>query len=125
MRYLVDRIFTSEEAGCCKPDALFYKAACPTIGCSETNTCMIGDSLDSDNKGAVCVGIRAIMYGPEPLDYKLQVYSTTVPIIYDTPSLLTTFGVMNYPTTPDSPPSASISSSTIQTSTLSQNRSVP
>lgn len=64
VRHLVDRIITSEEVGCCKPDRYIFEFAVNALGASPHSTCMVGDSADTDIKGAVDIGIDAILYSP-------------------------------------------------------------
>lgn len=53
IRHLVDRIFTSEEAGCCKPNRRIFQFAIEALGASPHMMHMVGDSADSDIKGAL------------------------------------------------------------------------
>ncbi|RYP79880.1 hypothetical protein DL769_002713 [Monosporascus sp. CRB-8-3] len=62
IRHLVDRIVTSEEAGYCKPDRRIFEFAIEALDASPQMTYMVGDSLDSDIKGALNAGLNAILY---------------------------------------------------------------
>lgn len=60
--HLVDRIFASEEAGYCKPDPRIFQIALDAFCDSPRTTYMVGDSIDSDIKGAFDAGLSAILY---------------------------------------------------------------
>ncbi|KAL6837385.1 HAD-like domain-containing protein [Trichoderma camerunense] len=52
MQHLIDRIITSEEARYRKPDRRIFQYAIEKLDASLDTACMIGDSVDSDIKGA-------------------------------------------------------------------------
>ncbi|EHK18568.1 uncharacterized protein TRIVIDRAFT_50980, partial [Trichoderma virens Gv29-8] len=60
--HLIDRIITSEETGYRKPDCRIFQYAIEQLGASLDTTWMIGDSADSDIKGALDAQLAAIMY---------------------------------------------------------------
>ncbi|KAM0414557.1 hypothetical protein ACHAPT_013600 [Fusarium lateritium] len=62
--YLVDRLITSEEVGYRKPDSRIFQYAIRQLGASPHTTCMVGDSIDSDIKGALDAHLAAILYCP-------------------------------------------------------------
>jgi putative hydrolase of the HAD superfamily len=64
IHHLVDRIFTSEQAGCCKPNRGIFKFALGALGASPTMTYMVGDSVDADINDALGAGMNAILYSP-------------------------------------------------------------
>lgn len=79
IRHLVDRIVTSEEAGCCKPDSRIFRFAIDTIakGAVSPMVYMIGDSADSDIKGALDAGLNAILYSPLAQMSRLSLYGSS------------------------------------------------
>jgi len=62
--HLVNRIFTSEEVGCCKPDRGIFDFAVAEFGVSPQMIHMVGDSVDEDIKGALEAGLSTIQYLP-------------------------------------------------------------
>jgi putative hydrolase of the HAD superfamily len=66
--HLIERIITSEEAGYCKPDPRIFQYAIEQLGASLHTTYMVGDSADSDIKGALDTQLAAIMYSPTAQD---------------------------------------------------------
>ncbi|KAL8714662.1 MAG: hypothetical protein Q9220_001611 [cf. Caloplaca sp. 1 TL-2023] len=61
IRHLVDRIFTSEEAGYCKPERRLFQFAIQAFGVSPDAVHMVGDSVDSDIAGALETGLSPIL----------------------------------------------------------------
>ncbi|UKZ78571.1 hypothetical protein TrVFT333_006317 [Trichoderma virens FT-333] len=64
--HLIDLIITSEETGYRKPDRGIFQYAIEQLGASLDTTCMIGDSVDSDIKGALDAQLAAIIHRFEP-----------------------------------------------------------
>ncbi|TQN66542.1 Glyceraldehyde 3-phosphate phosphatase [Colletotrichum shisoi] len=81
VRHLVDNIITSEEAGCCKPDRRLFHLAIEALGATLQNSCMIGDSVDSDIRGGLECGIETILYSPVATDSKRVLFGTPVSVI--------------------------------------------
>jgi HAD superfamily hydrolase (TIGR01549 family) len=81
VHHLVDRILTSEEAGCCKPDRQIFQLAISTLGADPSTAVMVGDSVVTDVKGVLDVGIRAVLYSPVTYERVRIVSSNTVPVI--------------------------------------------
>ncbi|KAF6818783.1 had-superfamily subfamily variant 1 [Colletotrichum plurivorum] len=93
VHHLVDKIITSEEAGCCKPDKRVFKMAIKALGASPENTYMVGDNPEADIKGGLDAGLRAILYSPdsEDEDKERELFGMTVPVLhsmYDLPGHL-------------------------------------
>jgi HAD superfamily hydrolase (TIGR01549 family) len=95
IRHLVDRIFTSEEAGCCKPDYRIFQFAIEALGASPTMTYMVGDSVDSDIKGALNAGLSAILYSPMGQESKRLLFGEEVPVIRHIGQLNENLGITN------------------------------
>ncbi|KAF4445801.1 had-superfamily subfamily variant 1 [Fusarium austroafricanum] len=78
--HLTDRIITSEEAGCRKPDPRIFQYATQDIH-APSNTYMIGDSIDSDIMGALNAQLSPILYDPRA-KYSQQLLSgRQIPVI--------------------------------------------
>lgn len=61
----IDFIVSSEEVGVEKPnERLFYRCA-QKAACKPCECLMIGDSLEKDVKGAMNIGMKALLYCPE------------------------------------------------------------
>ncbi|KAF6814667.1 had-superfamily subfamily variant 1 [Colletotrichum sojae] len=89
--HLVDKIITSEEAGCCKPDKRVFDMAMEALGASPENTYMVGDNAEADVKGGLDAGLEAILYSPGSEDKERELFGTTVPVLdtmYDLTRLL-------------------------------------
>ncbi|KAL7908554.1 HAD-like domain-containing protein [Trichoderma velutinum] len=81
IQLLIDCIITSEEAGYRKPDRRIFQYAIERLGASLDTTCMIGDSADSDIKGALDAQLAAIMYDPTAQNSQKLLFGKQIPII--------------------------------------------
>ncbi|KAF5002355.1 hypothetical protein FGRMN_366 [Fusarium graminum] len=93
--HLCERIITSEEAGHRKPDPRVFQYAIEQLGASFHTTHMIGDSVDSDVKGALDAQLLPIVYSPQSLDSEQIVFGQKIPIIRHMEQLLGHFGISN------------------------------
>ena len=57
-----ERMYTSEEAGCLKPNRAFFEHALKDSGANASRTLMVGDNYRSDYLGAKNAGIHAIHF---------------------------------------------------------------
>jgi FMN hydrolase / 5-amino-6-(5-phospho-D-ribitylamino)uracil phosphatase len=60
MRALIDALVTSRDFGKAKPDPAIFAEGARRLGVPLTDTCMVGDRLDTDVAGALNAGIPAI-----------------------------------------------------------------
>jgi HAD superfamily hydrolase (TIGR01509 family) len=60
MTDLVDSLVTSRDFGRAKPDPAIYVEGARRLGVPLSQTCMVGDRLDTDIAGAISCGIPAI-----------------------------------------------------------------
>ncbi|KAI3556763.1 hypothetical protein CABS01_00824 [Colletotrichum abscissum] len=88
VQHLVDYMITSEEAGCCKPDRGIFRLAIDAFGCCLSETYMVGDSVGSDIRGALDIGINPILFSPISTDSHLTVSGKTIPIIQNMSQLV-------------------------------------
>lgn len=95
--HLVDRIITSEEAGYRKPDPRIFQYAIDQLGASLHTTYMIGDSADSDIKGALDAQLAAIMYSPTAQSSQQLLFGQQIPVIRHMIQLLEYFGITSHP----------------------------
>jgi FMN phosphatase YigB (HAD superfamily) len=95
IRHLVDRIFTSEEAGCSKPNRRIFQFAIEALGASPHMMHMVGDSADSDIKGALDAGLSAILYSPIAQESQRLLFGEEVPVIRHMGQLLEHLGITN------------------------------
>lgn len=58
-------VITSESAGAKKPDPIIYHHAAELTGAQAENSIMIGDHFEADVVGALEVGWKAVLYGPD------------------------------------------------------------
>jgi putative hydrolase of the HAD superfamily len=65
LHHFFDEIITSEEAGAEKPDEKIFKQALDRMGCKAGNSIMIGNKFSEDIKGALNVGMEAILVNSE------------------------------------------------------------
>ncbi|RSL57614.1 hypothetical protein CEP54_008202 [Fusarium duplospermum] len=93
IRRLIDRIITSEEAGYRKPDPRIFQYAMEKLGASPETTFMIGDSVDSDIKGALDAQLPAIMYSPTAQDSERLLFGQQIPVIHHMTQLLQHFDI--------------------------------
>src|SRR5579862_8638622 len=95
IRHLIDRIFTSEEAGCYKPDRRIFQFAIEALGASPHMIHMVGDSVDLDIKGALNAGLSAILYSPIARESQRPLFGKVVPVIRHMGQLLEHLGITN------------------------------
>ncbi|KAG4442980.1 hypothetical protein IFR05_001511 [Cadophora sp. M221] len=90
IRHLIDRIFTSEEVGCCKPDRRIFKRAIEGIlhETSPQSVHMVGDSAESDVKGALDADLQAILYSPMSQARQTVLFGEEIPVITHMDQLL-------------------------------------
>ncbi|KAK1621523.1 HAD-like domain-containing protein [Colletotrichum phormii] len=93
VHHFMDYMITSEEAGCCKPDTAIFQLAIEALGCSLEKTYMVGDSVESDIKGAINSGMNVILFSPMATNSHLSVNAKTVPVIQDLSQLTRILGV--------------------------------
>lgn len=105
--HLIDCIFTSEEAGCSKPDRGIFQFAIETLGAgaSPNMTHMVGESADSDIKAAFNAGLNAILYLPIAKESQCLPFSREVPVITHINQILEHLSINN--PGPDSSPISS------------------
>jgi putative hydrolase of the HAD superfamily len=60
MTKLIDSLVTSRDFGRAKPDPAIYVEGARRLGVPLSQTCMVGDRLDTDIAGAISSGIAAI-----------------------------------------------------------------
>ena len=97
IRHLVDRIFTSEEAGCCKPDRRIFQFAIEALDASPDVMLMVGDSANSDVKGALDAGMSAVLYSPVAHESRRLLFGVEVPVIRHMGQLLEHLGHEQHP----------------------------
>ncbi|KAH6954710.1 HAD-like domain-containing protein [Fusarium avenaceum] len=97
IRHLIERIITSEEAGHRKPDPRIFQYAIEQLGASLHTTYMVGDSADSDIKGALDAQMAAIMYSPTARDSQQRLFGQQIPIIRHMAQLPGYFGITSHP----------------------------
>ncbi|KAJ4862675.1 haloacid dehalogenase-like hydrolase domain-containing protein [Trichoderma breve] len=93
IHHLIDRIITSEEAGYRKPDRRIFQYAIEQLGASPDTGCLIGDSADSDIKGALDAQMVAIMYSPTAQNSQKLLFGQQIPIIRHMTQLLGYLGI--------------------------------
>ncbi|POR35134.1 Uncharacterized protein TPAR_04682 [Tolypocladium paradoxum] len=93
--HLVDRIFTSEEAGCCKPDRRLFQFVVERLGACPSQTHMVGDSADSDIRGALDAGLSAILYSPMAQESQSLLFGAQVPVSRRMSQLLEHLSISN------------------------------
>lgn len=91
--HLVDRIFTSEEAGVSKPDIAIFQWAASSMEVSPSDMIMVGDSIESDINGALNAGISPILYCPFTKQDQTLFQGSQVPTIRHMSSLLDVLGI--------------------------------
>ncbi|KAI1872624.1 hypothetical protein JX265_005504 [Neoarthrinium moseri] len=80
LKHLVDGIYSSEEAGCAKPQAQIFRLAMDRLGASPHTTLMVGDSVESDVRGALDVGMDAMLYAPLAQESQRLLFGQEVPV---------------------------------------------
>jgi putative hydrolase of the HAD superfamily len=68
----IDRVFCFANVGYRKPSLEFYISILDAIGALPSQTVMVGDSLETDVRGARAAGLSGIWYNPAGLDYRLK-----------------------------------------------------
>lgn len=82
VRHLMDGIFTSERVGCCKADPrIFQRTIKASEFSSSMHVMMVGDSVDSDIKGALVARLSAILYSPPAQESQHVLFGKKVPPI--------------------------------------------
>jgi len=80
---LVDRLFVSAALGFSKPHPEAFRAPLAALGASQSETVMVGDSLESDVRGALDAGLRAVWLNrrglPVPADLGVPVLAALEP----------------------------------------------
>ena len=92
---LVDRIFTSEEAGCCKPDRRIFQLAIEAFDVSPDMIYIVGDSTKTNVKSAFDAGLSAVLYSPVAQESQRLLYGEQVPVIHHMSQLLEQLGMAN------------------------------
>ncbi|KAH7305486.1 HAD-like domain-containing protein [Stachybotrys elegans] len=83
----VDCVITSEEACYAKPDVRIFQYALQKFDASAETAIMVGDSAESDIKGAIDAHLdRAILYSPVTKEYHQLILGQKIPIVHDMPS---------------------------------------
>ncbi|KAB5576476.1 HAD-like domain-containing protein [Coniochaeta sp. 2T2.1] len=79
---LVERVFTSEEVGVCKPDGSIFRFAVTEMGVEAERTVMVGDSVEADVKRVIDAGLGgAVLYAPGISDALITVCGKEVPVV--------------------------------------------
>ncbi|KAF5264470.1 hypothetical protein FOXYS1_4756 [Fusarium oxysporum] len=89
--HLVDHIITSEEAGYPKPDVRIFQYAMDKL--SSGSAYMVGDSIESDIRGALEAQLTAVLYLPLSRDTVQHLFGQDVPIINHMSHLLIHLGI--------------------------------
>jgi putative hydrolase of the HAD superfamily len=93
--HLVDRLLTSQEAGCAKPDRAIFKLALAALDVPPTHAYMVGDSVDADIRGAVDAGLMPILYAPMRQDARCRLFGRDVPVMRHMSGILDHLGIAN------------------------------
>ncbi|KAK4064079.1 uncharacterized protein Triagg1_9235 [Trichoderma aggressivum f. europaeum] len=93
--HLIDRIITSEETGYRKPDRRIFQYAIKQLNAS-LDTYMIGDSADSDIKGALDAQLAAILYSPTARNTQSLLFGQQIPVIRHLAQLLDYFNIPSH-----------------------------
>ncbi|KAH7362187.1 HAD-like domain-containing protein [Plectosphaerella cucumerina] len=91
--HLVDQIITSEEAGVSKPNMRIFKRAATAMGVDMSSMIMVGDSIESDIRGALDAGISPVLYSPLAEQDETLIQGTQVPTIHHMSHLLNLLGI--------------------------------
>jgi putative hydrolase of the HAD superfamily len=91
--HLVDQIITSEEAGVSKPNTRIFKRAATAMGVDMSSMIMVGDSIESDIRGALDAGISPVLYSPLAEQDETLIPGTQVPTIHHMSHLLNLLGL--------------------------------
>lgn len=71
IRDIFDYIFVSGDYKVGKPDLRFYELILKEVGVSPKDSVMVGDNVRNDCLAALAMGMHAIHFGDEPLNYKM------------------------------------------------------
>jgi putative hydrolase of the HAD superfamily len=81
---LIDFMLVSEEIGVTKPDPRIFREALKRAGCLAEHAVMLGDSWNSDVRGAINAGIRPIWLnrtgGPRPDSFDVRELTSLEPL---------------------------------------------
>ncbi|EMT66480.1 HAD-like domain-containing protein [Fusarium oxysporum II5] len=89
--HLLDHIITSEETGYPKPDVRIFQYAMGKL--SFGSAYMVGDSIESDIRGALETQLTAVLYSPLSRDTVQHLFGQDVPIINHMSHLLSHLGI--------------------------------
>lgn len=67
---LIDVLVTSEEVGVEKPNPAIYQCVLDKLGVNAEEAVYVGDSLEKDVKGPICMGMKGIWYVDEAVTEK-------------------------------------------------------
>lgn len=89
IRQYISEIFVSEELGAQKPDPRFYDVLFERLGVQDrSRAIMLGDSLNSDMRGALAAGIASCWLNPSgaesgglKVDYEIRQLQEFIPIV--------------------------------------------
>ncbi|KAF8855546.1 hypothetical protein BDZ45DRAFT_746296 [Acephala macrosclerotiorum] len=84
--------FHLRKSGCCKPDCRIFQSDIETLNAS-SRIHMVGDSADSDIKGALNAGLSAILYSPIAQESQRFLFGTKAPVIHYVGQLLEHLGI--------------------------------
>lgn len=96
VRRLADRLITSQDAGCRKPDPHIFRLAADALGASPGATYMVGDSPEADIQGALNAGLRPVLYDPHGREGDSQqrlLFGRQVPVIRHMSQILELVGI--------------------------------
>ncbi|KAF5989340.1 had-superfamily protein [Fusarium bulbicola] len=91
--HLIDHIITSEEAGYPKPDVRIFQYAMGKL--SYGSAYMVGDSIESDIRGALEAQLTAVLYSPLSHDTVQHLFGQDVSVIKHMSQLLSHLGISN------------------------------
>ena len=74
----IDWIFCFQSLGFSKPDRAFFDLICQRLRLPPKAIAMVGDSYDTDVKGALNAGLRAIWYNPHTDESRTAHGETTI-----------------------------------------------
>ncbi|RBR14506.1 hypothetical protein FVER53590_27576 [Fusarium verticillioides] len=88
---LIEHIITLEEAGYRKPDVRIFQYALDKL--SFGSACMVGDSIESDIRGALEAQLTAVLYSPLSHDTVQHLFGQDIPVIKHMSHLLSHLGI--------------------------------
>ncbi|KAF5972020.1 had-superfamily protein [Fusarium coicis] len=89
---LIEHIITSEEAGYPKPDVRIFQYALDKL--SFGSAYMVGDSIESDIRGALEAQLTAVLYSPLSHDTVQHLFGQDIPVIKHMSHLLSHLGIL-------------------------------